>query len=141
MKKLSIVALIVVAQSCGGSSAPKTILEADACNQAAQTACTKIFACSDTAFALVKLALMDQKTCETMVVQNCGATGFRCAGGQSYHGDEAQNCKDEFNAQTCAALATAISTAGLSTAAVIASLTGTLPACPKICTGTDAGGN
>ncbi|HEY4183807.1 MAG TPA: hypothetical protein VGP07_02010 [Polyangia bacterium] len=122
--------------SCGGGGSA-SVPEADACNEAAKTACVKIYSCPD----LVMLATPSVGTeaqCETMVLAQCGATGFQCSAGETYHGDKAQTCKDQFNAQDCGtllvSLLSAFSSSGGSTSAAISGITQNVPACNQICT-------
>jgi hypothetical protein len=139
-------ALGLLAASCGGSSGGgggdaglTSIPQAQACTEAAQTACTKIFSCSDQGLLLIQVFLMTVDMCEATAMQNCGATGFQCAATQTYHGDKAAQCRDAFNAQSCATLAADVAGAGFSTTAILGSLTAQLPVCGQICTGgTDA---
>ena len=130
MRPLTMFALSLVAMAggCGGGGTAAGISQADACPQAAKAACTKIFACSN--LLLVQAVLMNETMCETTVVTNCGSTGFQCGATQTYHGDKAQQCKDQFNAQTCDAIA-----ANLNITNPVASLTMSIPPCGQICTG------
>src|SRR5216110_2707625 len=145
MKRFAWLALVsswLLACGGGGGLPPGSgIPQAEACNQAAATFCTKVYSCTDTNSTIVKLYLQNEANCETLILQYCGATGFQCTAGATYHGDTALQCKDGFNAQTCetisAGLAQAVS--GMSMAAAVASLTAHVPACSKICTG-GAGG-
>lgn len=147
MKTLALAVLGTFFFSCGGGgglSSHGSIPEADACNQAAATFCTKIYGCTDATSTLVKAYLKSQDNCQTSVLQYCGATGFQCSGGATYHGEQAQICKDQFNAQSCETISTAIGAAVLNatstTADAIASLTAHVPGCANICTGAgDAG--
>lgn len=145
MKTLALALLGTFFVSCGGGgglSSGGIIPEAEACSQAATTFCTKIYGCTDSNSALVRIGLMSEANCEALVIQYCGATGFQCSGGATYHGDQAQICKNQFNAQKCETLSAAIVAAGLnmSSAAAVASLTANVPGCMNICTGgADAG--
>ena len=144
MKMLALAVLGTLFVSCGGSGGLSSgaIPEAEACDQAATTFCTKIYGCTDATSAFVKLYLMSQANCQATVLQYCGSTGFQCSGGATYHGDQAQICKDQFNAQSCETVSAAIAAGAAmsSTAAAVGSITGSIPACMKICTGgTDAG--
>jgi hypothetical protein len=146
MKNLTLAVLATLLASCGGGgglSSGGSIPEEQACSQAATTVCTKIFGCNDSTSALVKIYLMSQANCEASVLQYCGATGFQCSAGATYHGDQAQVCKNQFNAQTCETISAAIGVAvtNMSSASdAIGSLTASLPGCMTICTGgTDAG--
>jgi hypothetical protein len=140
------IALALLAVSCGGSSGSggndaglTSIPQAQACTEAAHAACTKIFSCNDQGLVLLQVFLMTEAMCETTAMQNCGATGFQCGATQTYHDDKAAQCRDDFNAQTCATLAADVAGAGFSTTAILASLTAQLPVCGQICTGgTDA---
>ena len=139
--RLAMLALGLTALCCGGSSgsgAPggsTPIAQADACQAAATAACTKIYSCSDTALAFLQVILMSEPMCETTVLNNCGATGFQCSAVQTYHADQAGQCRDAFNGEACASLAAAVMAGGASTSAVLASLTASLPGCSQICTG------
>jgi hypothetical protein len=147
MRMLALAVLGTFLVSCGGGgglSSGGSIPEAEACDQAATAFCTKVFACTSdpTVAAVAALYLMTEASCKTMVMQSCGSTGFQCAAGATYHGDQAQICKAQFSGQTCMAVSAAIS-AGItanSTAAAVASISAMIPACMMICTGgTDAG--
>ena len=144
MRPLTTLVLGLVAlSSCGGGGSAAGHPQADACNQAAKAACTKIFGCPN--LSLVQVLLAGQTgaagvpTCETMIMANCGSTGFQCAANQTYHPDKAQQCRDQFNIQTCDAVAADIATAGLSITAALASLTMNIPPCGQICTASDGG--
>jgi len=131
--------------SCGGgggiSPAGGGIPQAEACQQAATAVCTKMFGCTDASIAIVRAILMTEANCETTVLAQCGSTGFSCSAGAPYHGDQAQVCKDKFNAESCATLNAALSSGGASTSAAIAAITGSIPECKAICSGgADAGG-
>ena len=125
MRVFAAVALGACLLSCGGGSTPATIPQADACNQASKSICTRVFACTELALAQLLLG-GTEASCETMVKANyCGS--FQCTATQTYHGDKAQQCKDQFATVSCATLATAAS-GGVN--AVLASV----PACQQVCT-------
>ena len=131
--------------SCGGgggiSPAGGGIPQAEACQQAATAVCTKLYSCKDSTIVLVQALLMNEMLCENTVLAQCGSTGFSCAAGATYHGDQAQVCKDKFNTESCATLNAALSSGGASTSAAIAAITGSIPECKAICSGgADAGG-
>ena len=137
MRLLTTFALGLVALSCGGGS-PAGIPQADACNQAAKAACTKIFGCPS--LSVFQFVLQNETVCETMVVANCGSTGFQCAANQAYHGDKAQQCRDQFTNQTCDVVAAELAAGGLSLTGALSSLTMSIPPCGQICTSAaDAG--
>jgi hypothetical protein len=137
MKVLALLALGSLFVSCGGGGDSAGIPQADGCNQAAKTACTRLFACPEiAALAAGFPTLATEAQCETMVLSSCGTTGFECTAGETYHGDKAQRCKDQFSAQTCeqldAALFAAVQSGQAST--VIPMITMSIPACTEICT-------
>lgn len=137
MKVLALLALGSLVVSCGGGGNSAGIPQADACNQAAKTVCTRLFACPEIASLAAGFpTLATEPQCETMVLSSCGSTGFECTAGQTYHGDKAQSCKDQFNAQTCGQLDAALLAAIMagSAATVIPSITMSIPACMQICT-------
>jgi hypothetical protein len=146
MRTLLVATLGVFALSCGGGGGAVTgIPEAEACAQASKAACTKLYACSGGTFVTIQAVLGTEADCETTVLQNCGSTGFVCVAGQTYHGDQAQSCKDQFSGQSCDALDAEITTGltasgTISTSAVIASVTASAPACAQICTTASGGG-
>jgi hypothetical protein len=133
-RSLTALTLFVVAVSCGGgSSSTNGIPQADACNQGAKAACAKLFACNDGILVLAQAALGGSAgACETMIKANYCST-FECTAGQTYHGDKAQQCKDDFASVSCATLAAAASSLNIAT--VLASV----PSCQQTCTGGDAG--
>jgi len=122
----------LTAAGCG-SSGPSSIPQADACNQAAKSACGKIYGCQPT---LATALFGTQDACETMILSSCGSSGFQCAATQTYHGDKAEMCKDQFTALSCDTLiATALSANGtVSLSGAFASLTASVPVCGQICT-------
>ena len=142
MKMLAFLVFGSLLVSCGGGGGISSagIPEAEACSQASTAVCAKLYGCTGSSITIARLLLMNEAACKTTVLQYCGSTGFQCTGGATYHGDQAQICKDKFNAQTCAALDVALSMA-TSTTAAIAAVTANVMECANICTGgTDAGG-
>jgi hypothetical protein len=146
MKMLALLASLAslsLVLSCGGGGVSSAgIPEAEACSQSSTTFCQKIFGCTDPSSVLVKAVLTSEVMCETTVLQYCGATGFQCSAGATYHGDKAQTCKDQFNAEDCATLSGGL-IAGLnggSMSMAVASITANFPACAQICTGGSDGG-
>jgi len=139
MKKSIVVALGLAVLSCGSGSSG--IPQADACNQASKTVCLKIFGCTDSNSVTVQAFLGSEASCEATVLQSCGSTGFQCSAGQTYHGDKAQTCSDQFNSEDCATLSAEIVVAALqgSSSTAIANVTASLPACSQICTGAGTG--
>jgi hypothetical protein len=134
MKCFFTVALGLLLLSCGGGSS-SGIPQADACNQASQSACAKLFSCSDVILMIAQGVLGGTEvSCRMMIQQNYCAP-FQCQAGQTYHPDKAQQCKDEFSAVTCATLAAAALAGGGSPATVLASV----PGCTQVCTSGDAG--
>jgi hypothetical protein len=123
--------------SCGGGSTPGAIPEAEACPQAARSVCARVFSCPDQLLQLAQFALGGSETaCQAMVQQNyCGA--FQCMAGQTYHGDKAAQCKQQFSTVSCATLATALSMGGA--AGGVAAVLTSVPACQQVCSnGADA---
>lgn len=128
--------------SCGSSSsgAANTIPQAEACTQAAQAACAKLFSCTDLVLLVARQTLGDNASvCETMVEQSYCST-FACSATQTYHGDRAKQCKDDFGTLSCKTLADAATAAAASGSFNIAPVLSSVPACQAICTGADAGG-
>jgi hypothetical protein len=117
--------------SCGGGSTA-SIPQADACNQASRSICARVFSCTDTVLLLAQVALGgSEAACQTTIQASyCGS--FQCTGSQTYHGDKAQQCKDQFTTVSCMTLATAASTGAVAGALM------TVPACQQVCTGGDA---
>jgi hypothetical protein len=116
--------------SCGSSSSPTSIPQADACNQASTAICARVFSCSDPILVAAQQFVLggSEATCQMMIKQSyCGA--FACTAGQTYHGDKAQQCKDQFATATCASLAAA------ATSGTVAGVLMTVPACQQVCTG------
>ena len=133
MKSVSTIALVLLLVSCGGGSSSSGIPQADACNQASQSACKKLFSCTDLILTLAQQQLGgSEAACRTMIQQMYCAP-FMCSADQTYSGVKAQQCKDQFGTVTCATLATAA--ASLSIATVLASV----PGCTEVCTAGDAG--
>ena len=120
------------AAACGGSSGPSSIPQTDACNQASKAACAKVYACQS---ALATLAFGTQDQCQTMILGSCGSTGFQCAATQTYHGDKAEMCKDQFSALSCdVLLQTFLSGSSGSLGSAFATITANVPVCGEICT-------
>lgn len=132
MKFLSTVALGSLLMSCGGGSS-SGIPQADACNQASRAACAKLFSCPDAILVAARtLVGGTEEMCRTTIQQTYCAP-FMCMTSQTYHGDKAQQCKDQFGTVSCATLATAA--ASLNVATVLASV----PVCTEVCSSGDAG--
>lgn len=135
-----LLALGSVLLSCGGGGA-SAIPAADACNQAAKAACLKVSTCEAPAVAMMFVGT--EAACEAMILNSCGATGFQCGATQTYHGDKAQMCKDQFTALSCSTLTSAILPVllgGGSLSGAFSAITQTVPPCGEICTaGADAG--
>jgi hypothetical protein len=140
MKIARLLALGSFLLSCGGGGGASGIPEADACNQAAKAACQKVYACDA---AIAAQALGTEAQCEAMILASCGTTGFQCAGTETYHGDKAQMCKDQFTALSCTTLTNAVLPVllgGGSLTGAFTAVTQTVPPCGQICTGgIDAG--
>lgn len=129
--------------SCGSSSSSNSssnnIPRADACAQASQAACAKVFACSattDPVIAGIRFSLGGtEDSCKaTIGAMYCKV--LECATPADYHGDKAAQCKQQFTDITCSGLS----------AAGVAAISGGVPAflaafpqCGQICTGPDAG--
>jgi hypothetical protein len=133
MKGRLVFALGLLALSCGGGDGGKTkdIPQADACPEASKAICAKVFSCpDDLILSAVKNALGgDETNCRTTIQQNnCGS--LMCAAGQTYHGDKAAMCKDQFGAVTCPDLSGAILASAGNVDAVIMSLA---PTCNQVC--------
>jgi len=127
------------AASCGGSSGPTPIAEADWCNQASVALCKKVYACPTelaTAQTLLLLAgVTSEVTCEAYAQKNCSTLGLMCTAGQTYHGDAAAECKSKVETMTCAQIAANFN---------IMDPTAAVPVCGQICTsanGDAAAGN
>jgi hypothetical protein len=138
---LSFVGLSFVGLSCGSSSSnssSNSIPRADACLQASQAACAKVFACPTTDPIVAGIRVMlggSDDACEATIQANyCSA--FECATAADYHGDKAAQCKQEFTDVTCSAL----SAAGLGAiTGGVASFLAAFPQCGQICGGADGG--
>jgi hypothetical protein len=126
-------ALALLALSCGGGGAPKEIPQADACPEASMAICGKIFSCpaNDLILGAVQAGLGGSSmNCQTTITQNyCG--GFTCSAGQTYHGDKAYQCKEQFSNVACSQISGAVLTAGADIQALITALA---PACNQVCT-------
>jgi hypothetical protein len=122
----------LLALSCGGGAA-KEIPEADACPEAAAAICGKVFSCpaSDLVLGAVQLSLGgSDANCQATIKQNyCGS--LTCTNGQTYHGDKAYQCKEQFKGVACSDIAGAL----IISQGNIPVLIGTLaPACGQVCT-------
>ena len=128
-------ALLAVA-ACGSSGGPSSLPQADACNQAAKAACAKIYGCEP---GIAPSLFGTQDACMTSIVASCGTSGFQCGATQTYHGDKAEMCKDQFSAMSCdTLLQTVIPSLGtnVSLGGAFAAITTSLPVCGEICTTT-----
>jgi hypothetical protein len=133
MKFFANVALVFFVLSCGGGSSTPGIPQADACNQASKSACTKLFSCTDTVLVIARTLLGGtEASCETMIQANYCAP-FQCMANQTYRPDKALQCKNQFGTVSCSTLAAAAATGNI--AAVLASV----PGCTEVCSGGDAG--
>lgn len=123
--------------ACGGGGS-SSIPAADACTDAAVAACAKVYACGAAFQAQLTSAFGTQDQCQTMIVASCGSTGFTCATTQTYHGDQAGMCRDQFNALSCDTLTTAVLPiflgSGGTLSSAFASIAAMIPPCNKICT-------
>lgn len=121
------------AAACGGGSGPSSIPQADACNQASTAACAKIYGCES---ALATLAFGTQAQCQTMILSSCGSSGFQCAASQTYHGDKAEMCKDQFSALSCDVLLQVFlaSSGGVTLSTAFTTIMANVPVCGQICT-------
>jgi len=123
--------------ACGGGGGSSSIPETDACNQAAKTACVKVYACGAAFQAQVTAAFGTQEQCQAMIVASCGSTGFTCATTQTYHGDEAAMCRDQFNALSCDTLTAAVLPIflgnGGTLSSAFATISAMIPPCNQIC--------
>jgi hypothetical protein len=133
MKLITTFALGVLMLSCGGG-ASQTIAEADACKQVSQAICAKVFSCDDVISALARAALGGtQATCEAMIIQSSCSARW-CQPNQTYQGDKAYQCKQQFAAAECGTL-DAMALTGNNIASVLAIVS----ACTQVCTTNDAG--
>jgi hypothetical protein len=132
MKFVTTFALGVLLLSCG-SGGSHSIREADLCNQAFRAMCAKVFSCEDVISVLARAALGGtQATCEAMIGQaSCPARW--CQPDQTYHGDNAYECKQQFDTAECGTLD------AMALATNIASILAAVPPCSQICTTNDAG--
>ena len=134
MKISTWIILASLIAGCGGGGGSASIPEADACNQASTSACAKIYSC-ETALATSLFGTQDQ--CQTMILGSCGSTGFQCATTQTYHGDKAAMCKDQFTAMDCSTLLQTVLptlSANASLSGAFGAITASLPVCGQICT-------
>ena len=130
MKVGLVFALGLLALSCGGGGT-KDIPQADACPEASKAICAKVFSCpDDVILSLVKNALGgDEANCRTTVQQN-NCSSLMCAATQTYHGDKAAMCKDQFGSVSCPDLSGAILTSSGNVQTLIMTLA---PACNQVC--------
>jgi hypothetical protein len=131
MKARLVFALGLLALSCGGGSESKPIPQAEACPEASKAICAKLFSCNgDTFLDLAKTAVGgDEVNCLATVQQN-NCASFTCATGQTYHGDKAGMCKDQFSGVSCSQLSREILTAGGDVNVLIKNLA---PSCNQVC--------
>ena len=125
--------LVSLVAACGGGGS-SSIPQSDACNQAASAGCAKFYSCE----AAVATSLFGtEDTCKTMIVASCGSTGFQCSTTETYHGDKAAMCRDQFSAMDCNTLLQAVLPAlgtNASLTSAFTAITATLPVCAQICT-------
>jgi len=124
----------LTASACGDSGGPSSLPQADACNQASKAACTKIYSCQQ---AIATSLFGTQDACQASIVTSCGTTGFQCGATQTYHGDKAQMCKDQFTAMSCDTLLQTVFPslgANVSLGSAFAAITTSIPVCGEICT-------
>lgn len=142
-KARSFLTLGLLALSCGGGGgAAKEIPQAEACPEATKAVCTKVFSCDDAILNIAKASLLggSQANCLATLQQPPYCDSFSCQAGQTYHGDKAAACKDQFAGVKCEDITAAIIAGG--TSSDIPSLVRRLaPACGEVCTGgsSDAG--
>ncbi|MBC8133070.1 MAG: hypothetical protein H7X95_08830 [Deltaproteobacteria bacterium] len=140
MKVYASVAFVFFGLSCGGGSSTPSIPQAQACTQAAQAACAKVFSCTNDPVLMGAQFLLggSEPACRT-AVQQMYCSAFQCGAGQTYHGDKAAACKAQFGSVTCQALSAAAALAA--GAGGIEGFLAGLPGCNEICTGgsSDAG--
>lgn len=143
MRLFAASALGLLALSCGGgdsNSNDSNIPQAEACNVASQAACAKVFSCpsSDIVIGIVQNGLGGtEQACRDMVRQTyCSA--FQCTAGQTYHGDKAAQCRNEFTNVTCTALS---ASAAAALSGGISGFLASIPGCNQICTATAATSN
>jgi len=129
--------LLSLVVGCGGGGS-SSIPQADACNEAAKAACTRVFTCGQSYQAQLTASFGTQAQCESMVVSSCGSTGFMCSTTQTYHGDQAAMCRDQFNALSCDTLTAAVLPIFLGGSGTLSSAFSTIaamiPPCNQICT-------
>jgi len=124
----------LTAAACGDSGGPATLPQADACNQASKAACDKIYSCEP---GVAPSLFGSQDACVASVLTSCGTTGFQCGATQTYHGDKAQMCKDQFTAMSCETLLQTVVPAlgtNASLGGAFTAITTSLPVCGQICT-------
>jgi predicted small lipoprotein YifL len=134
MKTPAWICLALLAAAACGSSGPSSLPQADACNQASKAACAKIYGCQAT---LATALFGTEDACVTSIVTSCGTTGFQCGATQTYHGDKAEMCKDQFTAMSCdTLLQTVFPSLGsnVSLGGAFAAITTSIPVCGEICT-------
>jgi hypothetical protein len=132
--------LPVLALSCGGGSAP-SIPQADACSQSSKSVCAKLFSCTDPILVGAQQTFGGtEEMCETMIQQMYCAP-FMCMPSE-YHGDKAQQCKDQFATLSCTTLSSAVLTAIFGAGGAqgaLSTVLATVPACSQVCPASDAG--
>jgi hypothetical protein len=128
-----------LAVACGGGGS-SSIPQADACNEAAMTACAKVYLCGSAFQAQLTTAFGTQAQCQSMVVASCGSTGFMCSATETYHGDQATMCRDQFSALSCDTLTAAVLPiflgSGGTLSSAFATIAAMIPPCNQICTAT-----
>ena len=92
--------------SCGSSSnsSSNTIPRAEACAQASQAACAKVFACpatTDLVVAAIQASLGGTEDACKTTIQAMYCNVLECATAADYHGDKAAQCKQQFTDVTC----------------------------------------
>src|SRR4029078_7530154 len=107
------IASALAALSCGSSSKGGTIPQDQACTQASPAACTKVCSCRGAPSLTAAQGGLGgtEPACETMIQMNFCAP-FLCSAAD-YHGDKAQQCKDQFGSVSCAQLSAAALAGGL----------------------------
>jgi hypothetical protein len=133
-------ALVLPVLSCGSGSTPG-IPQAEACSEASKSVCAKLFSCSDPILVGAQQAFGDNEaSCQTTIQQNY-CVAFMCMASQ-YHGDKAQQCKDQFSTLSCATLSAAALgaiIAGGGAQGASSTILATVPACTQVCPASDAG--
>ncbi len=127
--------------SCGSSnssSSSTSIPRSEACAQASEAACAKVFSCptTDPVVATVQFVLGGSKNACQASIQAMYCSTFECATAADYHGEQAGQCKQQFSDASCQDL----SAAGLSAAtAGVPAFLAAFPQCGQICGRADAG--